>query len=109
MSGFTKLKSFLKLKELSNNLFDLTNEKNFNSKRINDMCLKAEDFKLNFAATNIDEKVLTELNNLAKETDCLNKMQKMQDGEIVNFINGIENENNRVLHTATRDFYFEKN
>jgi glucose-6-phosphate isomerase len=61
--------------------------------------------KLLFGCERIDEKILNELFNLAKESSCLDKMRDMQFGKVMNFIENQKSENRAVLHTALRDFF----
>ncbi len=62
-------------------------------------------YKLLYATERIDDAILAALKALAKETQALEKMQQMQNGEIVNYIQGYACENRAVLHTAARDYF----
>jgi glucose-6-phosphate isomerase len=53
--------------------------------------------------------VLTALETLAKEAGALDKMKRMQSGEIMNSIEGFPSENRPALHTAVRDFFENPN
>lgn len=45
------------------------------------------------------------LHALAIESHALEQMEQMQNGNIVNFIQGFPSEQRPALHTATRDFF----
>ena len=47
----------------------------------------------------------SDLDELAKEAKALDKMKRMQDGEVMNFVKPYPSENRAVLHTATRDLF----
>jgi len=108
MTSFTHLKSAVRLKELSRNLFDLTTG-NFNPKRIEQMIAYALDFKLFYSTERVTDEVMHALFDLAEETQAIKKMHAMQAGEVMNRIEGVESENRAVLHTAMRDFFDHKN
>lgn len=72
------------------------------------MKIEALGFQLLYATERVDEKVLSTLFELSKDADVLRKMKEMQEGVIINRIEGVESENRSVLHTATRDFFEER-
>lgn len=109
MSSFRHLKSVLRLNELVEDPYDLTKEGGLTPKRIESMAAEALGFKLFYATECMSEMALSELFALAEETQALSKMQKMQAGEIVNFIEGFESEQRAALHTAMRDFFDQRN
>lgn len=109
MTLFNQYKSVTKLKELAQNPFDLTNTESFNPKRIEDMCVENEHFKLLFATEKVNEEVLEHLIKLSEEADVFTKMKVMQSGDVLNFIEGFESEDRSVLHTAMRDFFENQN
>ena len=100
---FTALKSYQKLKSLSNIAPNLTDEKVFNAKRVKKYSLIKDGFKLLYATERVNDEILKALLNLAQESNALKKMHGMQSGEIVNL-----SEKREALHTATRDFFENK-
>lgn len=109
MPAFCQLKSVLRLKELVEDPYDLTQEGGLNLKRIESMITESIGLKLCYATERLSELVLSELFALAEETQALSKMHRMQSGEIVNFIEGCESEQRAALHTAMRDFFDQRN
>lgn len=62
-------------------------------------------YKLLFGTERVTDEVMKALENLAQEAKALDKMQRMQEGEVMNFVKPYPSENRAVLHTATRDFF----
>jgi glucose-6-phosphate isomerase len=102
---FSELDSYLKLKALSSNPVDLTKAGVVTPKRIKNMKSEACGYKLLYAMERMDDKILNSLFDLAKETSAIKKMRSMQEGEVINKIEGFDCENRSVLHTAMRDFF----
>lgn len=109
MSSFPSYPSYQKLIDLAKNPIDLSKEGVFSVKRVKIMEKKACGFTLFFGSERVTDEVLYALMDLASEADALKKMQSMQNGEVINKIEGFESENRRVLHTAMRDFFSDKN
>ncbi len=109
MSDFTKFKSYQKLLKLAKNPIDLTDEKNFNSKRVKECVISNLDFKLLYGTERVTDEVMDCLFDLAFEAKAIEKIQKMQDGAKLNFIKGFKSENRAVLHTSMRDFFEDRN
>lgn len=105
----TKLKSYKKLKKQAEKPIDLTKRDVFTPDRIKKMQLKCLDYTLFYATERVDEKIIEMLFELANETNAISKMISMQNGEIVNSYLNCNGENRQVLHTATRDFFENKN
>ncbi|MGE5196821.1 MAG: glucose-6-phosphate isomerase, partial [Anaerolineae bacterium] len=108
MSSFRHLKSFVRLHELAENPIDLTQEGVLSPKRVDAMIAEALGFQLFFSTERVDEVTLNSLFDLAEETKAVEKMHAMQNGEVINFIEGYESENRSVLHTAMRDFFEQR-
>lgn len=106
---FDNTPAFLRLKNLSQHPLDLTAPGVVSSERIEKYKSEAAGIKLLYATERVTDEVLTQLHQLADEMQALEKMHKMQDGEVLNFINGFPSENRSVLHTALRDFFDEPN
>ncbi|MBI3211207.1 MAG: glucose-6-phosphate isomerase, partial [Simkania negevensis] len=105
MVTFKECRAIQELEELSKKPIDLTKEKSFSSKRIQEFKKEALGLTLFYAAERITEEVIDALFALAKERKVLTQMREMQQGEVINKIEGFESENRSVLHTAMRDFF----
>ena len=77
MGLFKEYKSFKKLEEFSKKLVDLSDKNILTPSRIKNFKRENCGFKLLFGCERIDERVLNELFNLAKESSCLDKMRDM--------------------------------
>ena len=102
MSDFMKHSSVAVLEKLSKQPFSL---KKMTAKRINEFKSENCGLKLLYSFEKVDSEVMLSLFELAKESGCLAKMHDMQSGKIMNYIDGENSENRRVLHTAMRDFF----
>lgn len=109
MTSFRHLKSVIRLNELAEDLVDFSQEGVLTPKRIDGMIAEACGLKLFYAAERVSDNTLGALFDLAEETQAVEKMEKMQSGEVVNFIEGYESENRPALHTAMRDFFENSN
>lgn len=109
MKHFSEYKATKLLKDLAAKPFDLTNPSGFTPERISKMSVQNEHFRLLFATECVDDTVLEHLIKLSEEAEVFKKMQAMQSGEVLNFIEGVESENRAVLHTAMRDFFDHPN
>ena len=105
MTAFNEYKATIKLRELAQKEVDLSKEGALSAKRLDQMIATSLDFKLFYGTERVNEKILEELFELAKEAQALEKMHAMQNGEVINKIEGFESENRKVLHTAMRDFF----
>jgi len=97
------------LKNLATNPFDLTKEGALTPSRIERFSAEAGGFKLLFGTERVSSDVLLALKELAQETQLVEKMIGMQNGEILNKIEGYPSENRSVLHTAMRDVFSRSN
>ena len=105
MSEFNSCKYYKILEALAKRPIDLTKDGVLSLQRIKDFQSKNGPFSLLYATQRVDQKVLDALFALAKERKTVDNMHLMQDGEVLNFISGIECENRSALHTAMRDFF----
>ncbi|MBM3197813.1 MAG: glucose-6-phosphate isomerase [Chlamydiae bacterium] len=105
MVPFPQRKSVLRLNELAEEPIDLTDEENFTPKRVDALVSEALGMKLFYAGERVTNTTMEALESLAEEANVLSKMRSMQAGEVMNFIEGCESENRKVLHTAMRDFF----
>lgn len=109
MSDFAKYKATQKLNKFAENPYDLTLEQNLNPQRIAKFSAESCGYKLLYATERVNEDTMKALVDLAHEAQALKKMEKMQAGETMNFIQGFPSENRPVLHTAARDFFENPN
>lgn len=105
MTDFPNLPSFLRLKKLSERPIDLSDSNVLTPGRIDRMRASALGFQLFFGTERVTDEVMEALYALAEESLVLEKMKAMQQGEILNKIEGFESENRPVLHTAMRDLF----
>lgn len=105
MSDFTQFKSSGKLRELAAHPFELNKEGNLTPQRLSKFVSESCGFNLYYGTEKVTEDVMRALVELAHEANALGKMQRMQAGEVTNFIEGYPSENRPVLHTAVRDFF----
>jgi len=108
-SDFSQYHSTKKLKQLAEHPFDLVEKDHINPERISKFSAESCGYKLLYGTERVDEETMNTLFELAGEADVIHKMEKMQAGEIMNFIQGFPSENRTVLHTATRDFFDNPN
>ncbi len=97
------------LKGLATHPYDLTQPDNLSAERIEQYCAQAGEFKLLYATERVDDDVLSALQELAQEARLVEKMEAMQDGEVINKIERYPSENRMVLHTAMRDLFIHPN
>lgn len=106
---FDRYKATAVLKNLAKEPLDLTVDGIFNIDRIKKMKIQSLGFKYFYSSELLTDDTLQALKELAKESKAIEKMKKMQDGEIINKIDGYDSENRSVLHTAMRDFFEDRN
>jgi len=102
---FVNYSATQKLKILAEQPFDLTQPTNLTPERLNKYCAEACGYKLLYGTERVNDDVMRALEELAQESHALKKMQRMQDGEVVNYIVNLPCENRPALHTAVRDFF----
>ncbi|MCB1110801.1 MAG: glucose-6-phosphate isomerase, partial [Chlamydiia bacterium] len=105
MSAFNEYSSVENLRKLAEKPVDLSKSGCLCPKRMGEMMAEALDLKLFYGTERVNEKILESLFELAKEAQVHEKMVAMQNGEVINKIEGFESENRMVLHTAMRDFF----
>lgn len=108
-ASFIDYPSSKKLKQLAEDPFDLTKPGNLTPQRLENFCAASCGYRLLYGTERVTKEVMQTLEQLSKESVAVNKMEKMQSGEIVNFIQGSPSENRPALHTATRDFFEHPN
>lgn len=102
---FHQLPACEKLKKFAKSSPNLTEEKVLSPERVRNFSSFSAGLKLNYAFEKVNEEILQSLFDLSDQTRALEKVSQMQNGEIVNFIEGHECEHRPVLHTATRDLF----
>jgi len=105
MSAFNEFEAVKRLRELAEKPIDLSKEGALSPKRIEQMVASSLNLKLFYGTERVTDKVIDALFDLAKEANALEKMHQMQNGEVINKIEGYESEERSVLHTAMRDFF----
>ncbi len=106
---FSSLPAFEKLKKLAEHPFDLSLPGNLTPERMKQYWSESAGIKLLYGTERITDNVMKALSELARESGAVEKMHRMQNGEICNCIKGYPCENRAVLHTATRDFFENQN
>lgn len=104
-SQFLNYSSTHRLKKLAEHPIDLTQAGALSPERIAKYCQQACGMKLLYATERVTDEVLAALKELAREAQAIDKMRRMQAGEVLNFIENYPSEKRQVLHTATRDFF----
>lgn len=104
-SDFSQYQATKQLTLLAKQPIDLTKNGVLTPERLEKFCLQAAGYKLLYGTERVTEEVIERLFDLAKESQALEKMRKMQAGEIMNVIEGYSSENRPALHTAARDFF----
>lgn len=103
--SFRQYKSAQVLKALAATPYDLTKSGALSPERLERYAAAAGDFKLLYGTQRVNDDVLLALKELSGEAHVIEKMAAMQNGEIMNRIEGADSENRAVLHTAMRDFF----
>lgn len=91
-----------KLKKLAKSPPDLTKPGFIDGKRAGEMVVSSLSWKMLYATERVDPEIQKALTELAHDAKVHEKMQKMQNMEIMNFVNNLESEKRRVGHTAIR-------
>lgn len=107
--AFSQFSSFQRLNELAKNPLDLTRPEVLTPERIRTFKGSACGYHFLYATERVTDDVMQALADLAKEACAIEKMHRMQNGEVINCIKGFPSENRAVLHTATRDFFENQN
>jgi glucose-6-phosphate isomerase len=93
------------LRKLALNPIDLSRPNQLTPERLANYYGEACGYKLLYGTEKVTDEVMEALQELAKESKALDKMKRMQDGEVMNFVKPYPSENRSVLHTATRDLF----
>ncbi|MGA8163476.1 MAG: glucose-6-phosphate isomerase [Waddliaceae bacterium] len=109
MVAFPQYEATKKLRALAEDPFNLTVEGNVTPQRLTTFCAEACGYRLLYGTERVTESILQTLQELAAEAQAIEKMEKMQAGEVLNRIEGYASENRAVLHTALRGFFADPN
>ncbi|MEM7175316.1 MAG: glucose-6-phosphate isomerase [Chlamydiota bacterium] len=105
MTAFQEYRAMEKLKALAQSPIDLTKSGVLTPKRIEQLTATHLGLKLLYGTERVSEEVLEALFQLAEEAKAVDKMIAMQQGVVINKIEGYQSEERSVLHTAMRDFF----
>ncbi|QVL54772.1 MAG: glucose-6-phosphate isomerase [Simkaniaceae bacterium] len=105
MSAFNEYHSVEALRKIAEKPVDLSKGGCLCPKRMEEMVVECLNLKLFYGTERVNEKTMETLFELANEARVHEKMLAMQNGEVINKIEGFESENRMVLHTAMRDFF----
>jgi len=105
MSAFNEYHSVETLRKIAEKPVDLSKGGCLCPKRMEEMMVECLNLKLFYGTERVNEKTIETLFELASEAGVHEKMFAMQNGEVINKIEGFESENRMVLHTAMRDFF----
>ncbi|MBB65565.1 MAG: glucose-6-phosphate isomerase [Waddliaceae bacterium] len=106
--SFRKYPAYDRLMQMAENPVDLTASGVLTPHRINKYVLSSCGFRMMYGTERVNDEVLDGLFSLAEEADAMGWMRKMQEGEVINGIEGYPSENRKVLHTAMRDFFHQQ-
>lgn len=107
--SFLQYPATQKLQQLASHPIDLSEPGNLNPQRIEQFVSSCCGYRLLYATERVTEEVIKTLVELSQQAHVIDKMKQMQDGVIMNLIEGAPSENRMVLHTATRDFFDNPN
>lgn len=105
----SKLQSYKKLKKYTEKSIDLTKPNVLNPQRIKNMQMNCLGYTLFYGTERVDKNIVDLLFEFASEANVLMKMEDMQNGKTINNYLHCPGENRSVLHTATRNFFDNKN
>lgn len=104
-SPFRNYEAYKTLQNCASTPIDLNQPDQLTSERLTHFVAEACGYKLLFGTERVTNEVMSGLEQLSQETHALEKMQKMQAGEIMNFVERWPSENRPALHTALRDVF----
>lgn len=104
-SDFMGYPATVRLKKLAREAIDLSKPGSLTPERLSNFYSEACGYKLLYGTERVTSEVIDTLHELARESKALEKMKRMQEGEVMNLVKPYPSENRSVLHTATRDFF----
>ncbi|MDP1836304.1 MAG: glucose-6-phosphate isomerase [Chlamydiales bacterium] len=102
---FPQYAAYQKLADLAEHPLDMTKEGVITPERINSMIAESCGYRFLYGTERVTPDVMSALKSMADEAQAVKKMNDMQNGEVVNYIEGFPSDNRAVLHTAMRDFF----
>jgi len=102
---FDQLPAYSVLKELAEKPYDLASEGALTPERISSCVCQGGGFDLLYATQRIDDAIVDALQDLADQSQAVDRFLQMKKGAVVNSIEGYESENRQVAHTACRDIF----
>lgn len=99
---FTDLAAWKDLNEKAKKAPDLTKPGVLSGARIDKYRISACNLEMLYATERVSDEICNDLVKLAKEADVLEKMEFLQNMEVMNYVNNFESENRMVGHTAIR-------
>jgi glucose-6-phosphate isomerase len=102
---FEDLKAVKELKDLAKKAPDLTQDGYLTGKRVSQMVASFGKWRLLYGTERVDDQILKALSSLASEAKVLEKMKRLQDMEVMNYVANCDSENRMVGHTAIRNYH----
>lgn len=102
---FSQLSAYPTLVSLARQPPDLTESRVLDPERLKNFVCQGAGYKLLYGTERISEQIVSALASLAEEAAALAAMAKMQQGAVVNAIEGYKSERRAALHTALRDMF----
>lgn len=90
--GFLDCESLVALQEMALHPIDLTASGCLSEERIQKNSLSAEGFTYSYATERVDDRCLEALQGLTEERELIKQMECMQQGAIMNRIEGFQSE-----------------
>jgi len=104
----SKSVSWQRLEELAGEPYDISTEGALLADdRISTMVCQFKDMKLLYATQRITTSALEALQGFADEHRLVDRFIGMKRGDVINRIAGWPSENRQVLHTSSRDLFFD--
>lgn len=104
-SPFLNFRASKKLFELAKHPIDLTSPSVLTPERVARFVSHSPGYTYLYATERLTQEVMDTLIELATESGAMDKMKRMQEGAVSNFVSSFPCENRPALHTATRDFF----
>lgn len=105
---FQDYKNVVELQELAKSAPSLAKPFYLNGERIQKMILSFGRWKMLYGTERVDEKICKTLSDLAIEAEVHEKMIRLQNMEVMNYVKNCESEQRRVGHTAIRSLDTKK-
>ena len=100
---FPQYNSFRELEGLAKNAPDLTKPDVLTDERIRKMTISFGKWRMLYGTERVDEKICNALVQLAIESKVHEKMTRLQNMEVMNYVKNCQSEERRVGHTAIRN------